>query len=439
MRFFLPGADVPFQYLRRVGSSLVLLLLVLTLGCGEDIEVQLESAPDATFDASVSDAEILDSGMRDTRDTNEPDTEHPDAASADLSYTPDADPPAPPTFSTYFNYPPDADTPDDQLEELLLDLLAEAPPGSEVRAAFFTWSRTRMARAFGDALDRGVDVEVVVGNTNRHPDGRDWQAIGILKDRLGDRLTICDEGGDNGCIGTGIQHNKFVLFSSLEDGSQDVVFQSSANLTNPQRTAFNNVVVIRGDTTLYDAYRAYWTDLKAQQRDLDYYRSTVGDLRTKAYFFPRDGGDTVVNILGNVHCDQGATIRIAMAFFTNVRVAIADRLRQMAMDGCDIGLVLRDAPEYNSVGGEVRSALTHPDIDLAVFGVNDHPSVHSKYLIIDGAYGAQATEQKLVWTGSHNYTGPALTRNDETLLKIRDEAVMQAYMTDWQTLRIAAP
>ncbi len=43
-----------------------------------------------------------------------------------------------------------------------------------------------------------------------------------------------------------------------------------------------------------------------------------------------------------------------------------------------------------------------------------------------------------MWTGSHNYSGPALTKNDETLLKVDDPAVHDAYLRRFLRLRAAA-
>lgn len=339
--------------------------------------------------------------------------------------------PPPPRFEVHFNEPSGGNN-DDHLEDVLIDLLGKAEPGSTVRAAFYTWSRTRIARAFVNAFDAGVDVRVIVGNTNRHASGEDWEAIKILRAGLGSRLTICSEGqSSGGCIGSGIQHNKFTLFSALNDGSRDVVFQSSANHTAPQRKDFNNAIIIRGDTALYNAYFNYWTDLRAQQRNLNYYRSFDGDHRTKVYFYPRSSGDTIVSILNNITCDNNSYIHIGMAFFSNPRVQIAQTLVSRKSEGCQVR-VIADGPE---IGNQVLSTLRNAGIEVALFPAGAPHTVHSKYLLINAPYGSAQTRQKLVWTGSHNYTGPALRNHDETLLKIRNDAVYDAYLANWQMMR----
>src|SRR5690606_37723002 len=111
----------------------------------------------------------------------------------------------------------------------------------------------------------------------------------------------------------------------------------------------NNLVIIRDDKALYDAYAGYWTDLQAQQQDLNYYRSFTGDTGTKAYFYPRASGDTILGVLDNVTCDSGTSIRVAMAFFTSGRSEVAERLVSKRQQGCGVSVVLDGAELSNPV------------------------------------------------------------------------------------------
>lgn len=139
-------------------------------------------------------------------------------------------------------------------------------------------------------------------------------------------------------------------------------------------------------------------------------------------------GDTIVGILNNVDCPKGADVYVAMAYFTNPRVAIAERLAEMDAQGCGVHVLAREDTSL-----DIISTLSTGTIDLSL-----QPLMHSKYLLINGAYGANSSQQELVWTGSHNYTEPALRKNDETLLKIRQGAVFDAFFEDWQHARASA-
>ena len=342
---------------------------------------------------------------------------------------PDASTPEPPPpFEAAFTTRTDG-TKDPALEDKLIELLELAAPGSQVRVSLFHITRTRMADAFVAAAERGVDVEIVLDDDNRDAEGDFNGAVTRLLDGLGSRVSFCE----TACIGDNINHNKMFLFSELSDGSRDVVVQSSANLTNSQMRLHNNTVVVRDDAALYGGYLEYWTDQQAERADPDYYRKADGDLSTRLYMFPRnDGGDTILSILGNVVCAPGSEIHLAMSLFTEARIEIARELGRKQAQGCAVHAVVNE-----TAPAAVKDALAEGGVDLIVYpteaGVR---GVHSKYLLVRSLYFGSEEPVSIVWTGSHNYTGNALRRNDETLLKIVDDGVYQAFRADWE--RIAA-
>ncbi|MGW1716567.1 hypothetical protein [Streptomyces sp. NPDC002156] len=63
--------------------------------------------------------------------------------------------------------------------------------------------------------------------------------------------------------------------------------------------------------------------------------------------------------------------------------------------------------------------------------------VHSKHLPREANTKARLS-QKVLWTGSHNYSGPALTKNDEALLKVDSNADHDAYVTVFDATKAAA-
>ena len=77
-------------------------------------------------------------------------------------------------------------------------------------------------------------------------------------------------------------------------------------------------------------------------------------------------------------------------------------------------LTLHDLEVENIVSGRLTERVQcHEDRGAGV----PKAGLHSKYLLVEGVYDGKAG-RKLVFTGSHNYTYPALRANDETLLKI---------------------
>lgn len=327
----------------------------------------------------------------------------------------------------FFTLPgPTGEEEDHALEKKLLELLEMAEPGSEVHGSIFTFSRTGMARAFIEAHRRGVEVRLLAGS--------EFRAVRRLKKALPKDHVLLNrnaEGEPGGFHSDGINHNKFFLFSRLSDGSEKVVVQSSANLTRHQLRTSNNMVIIRNDAGLYDAYLAYWQDMSRRVQEPDYYRFADGDSGARVYFFPRDaargaGGekDTVVEILDEIDPRAGGEIHVAMAYFTGGRPAVAHKLVELQEEG----MMVRAIAAPKNLGHRIARILETGGVEL----VRMH-RVHSKYVLIDGRIGGRRVKQVL--TGSHNFTGPALTRNDETLLRLDDPQLYNAYLSNWNDLR----
>ncbi len=358
---------------------------------------------------------------------------------------PSCTPFSPPDVQTLFTYPPPGDV-DDSIEDHVIDLLDTAPSGSKVRASFYSFSRVRVAQAFVDAHNRGADVRVIVNNHNVHPDGSYYAGVELLDEELGNRLTICHEDEEPqqaGCVGDRINHNKFITFSELVGGGDHVVMQTTSNMNNPQREEVNTLVTVHGDTGLYNAYLDHWNDQQAQQIDTDYYHYVDGDDDTRVYFFPRQEGDTIVEILDDVHCDDDSSLHVAMAWFTDARVEIAQRLADLHDDGCAVNVLIDERTDYDTPGSNVVDALSTGDIDLAYFPeadfqAGDGMKLHSKHMLIDAPFGDNKVHQQLVLTGSHNFNVSSLERNDEALMKLRDAQTHQDFVDDWNTLRPGA-
>ncbi len=339
-------------------------------------------------------------------------------------------PPAPVegTASVFFNRPGPAGTdPDLALEAKLTELLRQAQPGSTIRAAVYTWDRQVMTDEFVAAHERGVDVRVIIGG--------DFPAVESLAARLpaGHVIACRNQAGEViGAMGGRINHNKFFLFSDLGGGGTEVVAQSSANLTEFQLTRNNNMVVLRGYSDLYQAFLRYWNDLSACIPDLNYYRLTGRNAGTAAYFFPRASGngvtgqgDTVAELLDDISEPAGTVIRVAMATWSNPRRGLATKLVSLFQNGADVAVVINP----DEAGNEVLQIL-----ESAGLPVYRYPQVHSKYLLIDGVW--RGTARKVILTGSHNFTGPALTGNDEVLLRLQNDALHTAFLADWEEMRV---
>ncbi|TDD41942.1 phosphatidylserine/phosphatidylglycerophosphate/cardiolipin synthase family protein [Nonomuraea terrae] len=326
----------------------------------------------------------------------------------------------------------------------LCGLVRQTPAGASIQVAHFVMSGTagsEFAAELVKAHRRGVGVRVVLDG-----DRRGAAVAARLAAELGTDVTarswlhVCTgpmSGGTAACVGNKGQHNKFYLFSRAGDAS-DVVVQSSANLTDLNSTTYwNNAVVLPGNKRLYAAYDAYFADLAAERKNLDYFRVVQTGARggsVRAQFFPKASGDPVVDDLAKVSCSGGTAIRVGMSEWDASRVAIAERLRDLAAGGCEVKIV------YGIMDDEVKAILeAQPRVELSSLGSGGAlpGRIHSKYLLVEGSYDG-GRDAHWIFTGSHNYNETSLRRNDETLLRLNDRNVYRQYVANFDRMRAAA-
>jgi len=411
-------------------------LLALLLGCGaaaaptpydagDDAAWDGAAQTDAGFDATSTDAAAMDSGSADSgnsRDASAPvDSGVVDSGIVDSgvvdSGTPDGGtPPAPSgTFEAMFTHRPTGNGRDTGVEDRITALIDAAQPGSRIRVAIFSFTRSGPADALNRAAARGVDVRILLDGG---ADGLGSEVSNLRTGLGASRVHLCDAPG-TACVGSGIMHHKTFLFSALSDGSRNVVVQSSYNLTTAQLTGNNDGLIVRGDAALFAAYERTWRDLWADVEDPNYYHEDAGDYRSRAYFFPRDtGADPVLDAVNSVSCDATSRIRVAMAYFTDGRREVAQALATRAREGCDVRVVAGDSTI--PIGTLVRSLLTTGGVVLTPYPTRSGWELHSKYMIIDAPFAGSVAHRQLVITGSENYSASALRSNDESMLRVED-------------------
>lgn len=343
------------------------------------------------------------------------------------------------------------------------DLLARikaAAPRSTIKVALYHFWDAEIARALATAhtaKKRRVDVRVVLdeSSVSSMPSSTSYA---ILRKALGTDRTkrsfvrLCPK--NRSCLGASgagnsIAHNKFWLFSH-SGGLRNVVVQTSSNLSTGSYTKFWNDAMVVSQRGIHSAYSRYFDKLAAADRSSWRYTRTNASPYT-GYFFPRPrGGDTVTGILDNVTCRwNDATgshrTRVRLAMFKLTRQGVADKLASLQRQGCDVQIVYAQTDSKDSTGSpgtwEALHTSAGPDVRCLHYDDDGDPEtsrevVHSKTLAVSGRY-AGAT-RALVWTGSHNYSGPALTKNDETLLKVDSGPVHAAYLDRFRALRASA-
>ncbi|WP_354644390.1 phospholipase D-like domain-containing protein [Kitasatospora camelliae] len=383
----------------------------------------------------------------------------------------------PVALTATFNNPAGTAAQQDAIRNQLISLVNRTPAGAEIDGSIYLFTDGGVSGALIAAKRRGVKVKLIVdgdavpdtapdGNGGTAATGSEYSTLaaptGLGTDLTADSWVMACP-ANRGCIGNrvldadddgAINHNKFFLFSRV-GGTDGVVFQTSANLTTSQRrNLFNNAVTVPdAGSGLYAAYRAYWQDLRTYGSSgtgqAGYYRTQQSG-PYKTYFFPRQESagtsytedastDTVVSLLNNADCTGGTTaIRVGMYAFT--RVQVAQKLVELRDAGCRVELLHNG--ESGNLGTAVRTTLAgHLDLTARCDGTAPNADgtsrrigIHSKYLLIEGRYLGGAN-RKVVFTGSHNYTFPNLRSQDETLLKIDNAAVHDAFKANFESVK----
>ncbi|MBL1086556.1 hypothetical protein JK359_32140 [Streptomyces actinomycinicus] len=362
-----------------------------------------------------------------------------------------------------FNKPTGTEAEQQAIRTQLLTFIGTAAPGSDIKVAMYHLWDEEVAQALADAHTvRGVNVQVMLDHSSST--SATDTSYGILTTALGTDRTQGSFVGTcpakQSCLGdpdvlpsNGLNHNKFWLFSQV-DGASDLVVQSSSNMSpSAYSRMWNNAFVLPFNVPMYTAYTNYFAKLKAMDWRSWAYASTTSS-PFKVYFFPYPGSgntnDTIWNVLDNVTCKytsggvaKQTKIRVAVLRLT--RQGVAEKLTALQKAGCSVDVVYAETDSAAGTGTPGTWEALHvsggPAVRCYNWDEDGDPAttnsvIHSKYLLIDGMYDGAVN--KVLWTGSHNYSGPSLRENDEALLKVDNSAYHDAYVSNFNAVKAAA-
>lgn len=241
--------------------------------------------------------------------------------------------------------------------------------------------------------------------------------------------------------GAGNQHMKFFLFSRAGE-AENVVMVGSTNTTRwAAGVHFNDLFTQTGRAAMFRDYSTVHAQLARDQRVRHpYWKVRHGDLVTEFGGVVRRGSrDPVAKRLAAVSCAGGTTIRIVMYAWVGDRgLYLARRVADLRRRGCTVRVILSGA------SAEVKTALRNggvamrsADIDLdgrSDTGFGDtrwDRFTHEKWMALDGTWAG--LQQKVVWTGSENWSGLGYL-NDEVTIRIPRAGVHRAYARHFEFL-----
>ncbi len=209
-------------------------------------------------------------------------------------------------------------------------------------------------------------------------------------------------------------HNKFVVI----DGA--IAWTGSWNITANDTWRNNNNMIRVANRNVAAKYSAEFEQMLAGAFGL--YKEDanpspavqVGQVPMEVYFSPRRGiGDRVVEYL------NGAQQEIAFMAFSYTSDPIADAMINMQRAGVPVRGVM-ESQNADGTGSEF-ARLERGGVDILRDG--SCYIMHHKVIIID---------RQIVITGSYNFTASADRDNDENLVVVRDAALAEQYMAEFE-------
>lgn len=360
------------------------------------------------------------------------------------------------------------------LDEALLRFVTDAAPGDRLLCCFYEFRYRPVADALKAALDRGVDVRLVVDakvNESTDADGHHdsfprVENLAMLHDAgIPDDVVVLREARRSA-----IAHNKFMV--RVTGGGPTEVWTGSTNLSLGGIHGQTNVGHRVRDAATAASYARYWDllatdpggradDSRAQVLAKNKaFRAAVAELSPvpadlrdaptgiTVAFSPRP--DTTILTSYAALLDSAAAQSCITLAFT-VAAAFKDVLTDnTAADHITFMLLeKRDRPDrahptsyvridaannvYQAWGSYLRDPVYQwaAETNAGLLGLNQHVSyVHSKFLLVDPL----GSDPRVV-TGSANFSAASSSDNDENMLLIRgDRRAADIYLTEFNRL-----
>jgi phosphatidylserine/phosphatidylglycerophosphate/cardiolipin synthase-like enzyme len=360
------------------------------------------------------------------------------------------------------------------LDDAILRFVDRCEPGDRLLGCFYELRYRPVAERIRAALDRGVDVGLVVdAKDNRFTDKHGFhesfprvENLAML-DAVGIPASVVHR---REARRSSIQHNKFMV--RVVAGTPTEVWTGSTNLSPGGIAGQTNVGHWLRNPAVADKYRRYWellatdpggragdtrSEVLAKNRRLreavEALSPVPDDLRslpagTTAVFSPRRGTSLLDAHAALLHgAGQQACITLAFGIGAPFKALLRDNTPQSSL--VFMLLEKRDRPDpanptafvrinasnnvYKAWGAFLRNPVYQwaRETNAGELGLNRHVSyIHSKFLLVD-----PLSADPTVVTGSANFSAASTRDNDENMLVIRgDKRVADIYLTEFNRL-----
>ncbi|MDK1029159.1 MAG: phospholipase D-like domain-containing protein [Anaerolineae bacterium] len=271
-----------------------------------------------------------------------------------------------------------------------------------VDVAIYSLSLASIRKALINAQNRGVQVRVVMesGNMDRSaPQKLIESGVPVLGDRR-----------------DGLMHDKFVVIdrSDVWMGTMNFTY-SGTYKDNNQLIHIRSVKVAENYTQEFnemfvdDLFGANIAAVTPNQE------VTINGTKLEVYFSPDDGvANRIVEILENA---EESIYFMAFSFTSD---EIGQAMRVQAENGLIVAGVMEERQVKSNIGTEY-DFFKQARLDVFIDG--NQEQMHHKTIIID---------EKIVITGSYNFSRSAEIRNDENVIIFHNEIIAEFFIKEFQ-------
>lgn len=263
------------------------------------------------------------------------------------------------------------------------------------------WSvRDALIRAYR----RGLVVRIVLESDNINDEvPRQLRSAGLSM--IGDRQE-------------GLMHNKFVVIDKTD------VWTGSANMTIGSFYYDNNNLVHIHSKEIAEDFTTEFEEMYIRDMfgpdvvpETPYPEVMVGEKLVEVYFSPDDHvSDQIYKLIGDA---QESIFFMAFSFTSN---ALGDAIVEKSKSGVLVAGIM-DGDQVDSNTGTEYDLFRNAGIKLSI-SKNDG-LMHHKVIIID---------QKIVITGSYNFSQSAEGSNDENVIVIHDQDIAKKYLDEFNKI-----
>ena len=275
--------------------------------------------------------------------------------------------------------------------------------------------------AINDAYARGVAVRVICDS------GVDDFNYNLISVGTGNKKKSPPDGSTNadGAF-FGIQHNKFILIDEISSDPNDAwVITGSMNFTDDQIKVDKQNIIAVQDQSLVKAYKIEFDEMFSGKYGPDKSNNTphefmINGKRAELYFSPSD--ETETHLIEKINTSN---YDLYFAVFSLTRFGISYAIEDAVIDRSVFAAGIWDQTD---AADSTAVNILEDVLGDRFYNYSASNLLHHKYMVVDANC---PQSDPLIWTGSHNWSSSANSRNDENSLVIHDSTIANIFYQEF--------